>query len=927
MSVPCLLSVLRSLSVLCPLSVPCPLSVLCSLSVVPVCAVFLSVLCPLHGNGIPSSDWSPEWSQPADWWRPKSDKDKWRAFEPVKETSKSEWWKEKLDDDLWNAKAHEATPGILETVPSTEPVATTKPVSENKGEKQVNNFTNDHETRMDTTSASGTTKPQELSFSHPFYKKGEMNSFVEPDPASYYSSSGEYYARNGWDSSYAHLYQSKEPFVPPQNNKQTVISPKNKESVVLQKSKASILPAESVEPISIQNSGLDEHKILPVMDEPRTEKSPVLNLVKGTSQVRGTYISAPQHDNVYQKEVKPETSNKVTTDTVNNNNTLIKSKSNNEDDARVDIPLGALKNKPLVAKEGGATAGGTNTVYGKGESLSNPLVAPAAAVVAETTKKPEEVTTSKSGNEFVDWVDWDNSVFDYYEDDDEEENSSTDKTKEDPKKDNKVSSVSQVIKSDVKTDDGNTGEDNIYEEYEDDDDEDDDDDDDHVKTGERYKITKRKNGKVTISGKKNKKEELNKGQVSDQPLKGLDFDTMDMQSDEAASHVDYSHYSKGVIYDSANPNHQPSTSKDLTHPASLQVENKTPAQNQDPSLTDNGELQNPLVKKSSSVTHVQPDQLNTESDVSTSPNPPPPGVASSMESTGTVMSSTTPVATNSQSHLDVDSLVKQQAVDSSGFILSFPLEFCRVDYECRAGRTCVLGVCKCYTPSMCAGHHKPICGSDGKQYDSHCELHRTACVNRVHIRADRRGQCFQKQIEDHEKSWLMEQEQLLQEEQARQTAQSEQSIHIPTQQIQEMKKETESSGANTVPQVKEKASPASTERTTTTDQVPEANRECTWKDMGKFKDDLLMFYCQKFVEPNCKDEVKTDREYLSMLMFSYYDKNFDYYLTAEELNDKERDEHFMKNILLKCHLHDFIKYADNLESDGKLTVSEFTSAF
>ncbi|BFZ17944.1 hypothetical protein BsWGS_20984 [Bradybaena similaris] len=257
-------------------------------------------------------------------------------------------------------------------------------------------------------------------------------------------------------------------------------------------------------------------------------------------------------------------------------------------------------------------------------------------------------------------------------------------------------------------------------------------------------------------------------------------------------------------------------------------------------------------------------------------------------------------------------------------------EFCRVDYECRAGRTCVLGVCKCYTAAMCAGHHKPICGSDGKQYDSHCELHRTACVNRVHIRADRRGKCFQKEIEEHEKSWLMEQERLLQEEQERQKAQSDQSIQIPAQKITEIpgvKKEPGSSGAKIVPPLKEEPAVVSTERTTTTDRVPEANRECTWKDMGKFKDDLLMFYCQKFVEPNCKEEVKTDREYLSMLMFSYYDKNFDYYLTAEELNDKERDEHFTKNIILKCHLQDFIKYADNLEADGKLTVSEFTSSF
>lgn len=64
-----------------------------------------------------------------------------------------------------------------------------------------------------------------------------------------------------------------------------------------------------------------------------------------------------------------------------------------------------------------------------------------------------------------------------------------------------------------------------------------------------------------------------------------------------------------------------------------------------------------------------------------------------------------------------------------------------------------------------------------------------------------------------------------------------------------------------------------------------------------------------------------------MLVFSYCDRDYDYYVTVKELDDKERDEHFTKNIIQSCHLHDFIKYADNLETDGKLTVSEFIGAF
>ncbi|CAG5128021.1 unnamed protein product [Candidula unifasciata] len=215
---------------------------------------------------------------------------------------------------------------------------------------------------------------------------------------------------------------------------------------------------------------------------------------------------------------------------------------------------------------------------------------------------------------------------------------------------------------------------------------------------------------------------------------------------------------------------------------------------------------------------------------------------------------------------------------------------------------------------MCAGHHKPVCGSDGFQYASHCELHRVACVNRIHIRVDRRSKCFQEEIEQKEKIWLMEQQRLLQEKSERQK-QSEKKIQI--------------SPSNKYPandNAEEKISTV-TEKATTPATVTNDKKECTWKEMGEFKEALLMFYCQKFAEPNCKLEVKTDREYLSMLVFSYCDRDYDYYLTVKELDDKERDEHFGKNIIHNCHLHDFIKYADNLETDGKLTVSEFTSAF
>lgn len=91
---------------------------------------------------------------------------------------------------------------------------------------------------------------------------------------------------------------------------------------------------------------------------------------------------------------------------------------------------------------------------------------------------------------------------------------------------------------------------------------------------------------------------------------------------------------------------------------------------------------------------------------------------------------------------------------------------------CRAGRVCQpltmtssqhrssarRGKCVCASADYCAsstmtqgqrqGHHghrrqqqqeNAVCGSDGRWYPSHCELHRVACVTKVHLSTDRTG--------------------------------------------------------------------------------------------------------------------------------------------------------------------------------------------
>lgn len=69
---------------------------------------------------------------------------------------------------------------------------------------------------------------------------------------------------------------------------------------------------------------------------------------------------------------------------------------------------------------------------------------------------------------------------------------------------------------------------------------------------------------------------------------------------------------------------------------------------------------------------------------------------------------------------------------------------CKFDGECRSGRMCKDNICVCLPEDGCKGHFKPVCGSDGLKYTSHCELHRAACISGIHIKVDLSGNCFVK---------------------------------------------------------------------------------------------------------------------------------------------------------------------------------------
>ncbi|KAK5887830.1 hypothetical protein CesoFtcFv8_016392 [Champsocephalus esox] len=70
---------------------------------------------------------------------------------------------------------------------------------------------------------------------------------------------------------------------------------------------------------------------------------------------------------------------------------------------------------------------------------------------------------------------------------------------------------------------------------------------------------------------------------------------------------------------------------------------------------------------------------------------------------------------------------------------------CRRTY-CGRGRQCVLmadtGRAECVCQEKCRPSFVPVCGSDGRFYENHCEVYRTACLERRRIYVVHSKDCF-----------------------------------------------------------------------------------------------------------------------------------------------------------------------------------------
>ncbi|XP_056113215.1 follistatin-related protein 5 isoform X1 [Rhinichthys klamathensis goyatoka] len=95
---------------------------------------------------------------------------------------------------------------------------------------------------------------------------------------------------------------------------------------------------------------------------------------------------------------------------------------------------------------------------------------------------------------------------------------------------------------------------------------------------------------------------------------------------------------------------------------------------------------------------------------------------------------------------------KQDGISESLRIKGFPGQNgfpgpCEHKY-CGLGKHCVVdretgeGECQCL--DRCKPHYKPVCGSDGKLYQNHCELHKASCMAHQRITIMHSEECFYK---------------------------------------------------------------------------------------------------------------------------------------------------------------------------------------
>ncbi|XP_043287172.1 follistatin-related protein 5-like isoform X3 [Venturia canescens] len=210
---------------------------------------------------------------------------------------------------------------------------------------------------------------------------------------------------------------------------------------------------------------------------------------------------------------------------------------------------------------------------------------------------------------------------------------------------------------------------------------------------------------------------------------------------------------------------------------------------------------------------------------------------------------------------------------------------------CGAGRECRVspdgGVALCVCAKRCARRHRPVCGSDGKVYANHCELHRAACNSGSPLTASRLMRCLHR--DDH-----------------RETPKA-----LPV-------------GESTPPTLNQDSSRSGNHKNDIRENLVDNDNygleDCSAQEYEIMKDNLLLYNHARLMTQD-----NHSKEYLVSIMFSHYDQNNNGNLEREELEQiAERED--LEQLSRGCSLGHMISY-DDADKDGRLNINEFYMAF
>ncbi|XP_075233144.1 follistatin-related protein 5-like isoform X3 [Lycorma delicatula] len=238
---------------------------------------------------------------------------------------------------------------------------------------------------------------------------------------------------------------------------------------------------------------------------------------------------------------------------------------------------------------------------------------------------------------------------------------------------------------------------------------------------------------------------------------------------------------------------------------------------------------------------------------------------------------------------------------------------CLVHY-CGKGRECrvIAGSAQCVCQRHCRKHQKVVCGSDGRLYDNHCELHRTACLTNTLI------------VVDHTFACLTQDGKFIPTKSNSSNSELYLTVSTENNDVEPQKQDSDQ-------YIKQQSS-----NNVSTEQTPYGNPEeneadsdlyydkedCTLQEYEIMKDNLLLLHHAKLM---AEDSQRPGKQFLVGNIFQYYDLNRNGFVEADELEKISQEEN-MGQLAKGCTLQDMVSFED-ADKDGKLIINEFYTAF